>query len=105
VSRLWAALKALPGLVWAVLAALGGLAALLLGARRRGAQVGAAKATARAETEHVRRMVNDAENAAKAALVRRRDRGTTAESQVAADASARESAAKLRADILRRVRR
>jgi hypothetical protein len=96
-------LKAIPKYLWLILAAAGGLLALLVGARRRGEQVGVAKATAKVESANVEVLVKHAKEADQAFQEVNRDETATDSERAQAQAKAESASEALRDDILRRV--
>jgi hypothetical protein len=96
-------LKAIPKYLWLILAAVGGLFMLLAGARRRGAQVGAAKAEAKVESANVEVLVGRAQKANQAFQESQRNPSASESERAQAQAQAESAAEALRDDILRRV--
>lgn len=114
-TRFLAFLRSVPGYLWTIIAAIGGIALLFGSARRKGEQVGAAKAVAKVETSHVEGLVHEAEAKATVALEAAQrveaagGNGANTPDAVAAvrdaAADARAASSRLRDDLLGRVRK
>lgn len=99
--RIWNVLKSVPQILYAILAAAAGVLIWGFLREREGEKVGAAKATAKVETDHVEEMVAKAHEANK----KREEaeaRGERPSQEV--EEEAKSAAEALRNDVLKRVR-